>query len=172
VDLKAVVEAITYGCLAKSYLGDRLMTTASAYKRSIKQLLLRTVCLCLLMVTAWVSFDAPAAQAVGSQRAGEVMNRRAAAELDRKAGEGTSDKVGGAIDSATGKVRRGIGEAKDEMDDSSHFRDKVKGEGYELRGEMKRDIGNAKSAAADAKEDLKENAADLKESVKDFFNRD
>ncbi len=136
--------------------------------------------LCCLMVTAviasglFVSY-APSAMAVGSEAAADVVNSRAAAELDRMSGEGTSDQLEGAIKETTGKAKRGIDRMTGDMDDS--VGDKLNSAGRrldgatdEMSGKIQSDVGRAKRAASDAGDDVEDATGGFVESVKDFFN--
>ena len=87
-------------------------------KRSLKQLALsqlavRTVCLLMVTVIAIGGVWSPTAMAVGSQKAADVVNERAAAELDRVSGAGTSDKLGGTVQETVGKAKRGAANLTD-----------------------------------------------------------
>ncbi len=136
--------------------------------------------LCCLMVTAaiasglFVSY-VPSAMAVGSDAAADVVNSRAAAELDRMSGEGTSDQLGGAIKETTGKAKRGIGRITGETDDSvgdklDSAARRLDGATDEVGGKIQSDVGRAKRAASDAGDDAKDATGGFVESVKDFFN--
>ncbi|MEO0647158.1 MAG: hypothetical protein AAFZ17_13535 [Cyanobacteria bacterium J06650_10] len=103
----------------------------------------------MLMVTVaiWTGIAVPHAQAdsigVGSQKAADVVRQRAASELDRMAGAGTSDQIEGAVQDA-------IGQTTDDTLD-------------QVKGKVKRDIGKLKGAAADAEESIED-------AVKDFLD--
>ena len=145
------------------------------YRKLLKRLAVRTVCLAMVVVAVWGGAWMPSAIAVGSQAAADVVNERASAELDRMAGAGTSDQLEGAAQKTVGKVKRGVGEVTGQVDDS--FSGKVDsatqqagGAADELKGKVKRDVGRAKGAAADAGEEAKDTAGGVVESIKDFFN--
>ncbi len=125
---------------------------------------------CLMLATVvFFGTSVSAASAVGSQAAADVVNERAAAELDRSIGAGTSDQLEGAVDSTVGKVKRGIGEAKDAVDADSAA-DKLGGTADQLKGKAKRSVGQAKGAAADAADDAEDTAGGVIESIKEFFD--
>lgn len=145
------------------------------YRRLLKRLTVRAVCLAMIAVAVWGGAWMPSAIAVGSQSAAAVENGRAAAELDRMAGAGTSDQLEGAAQKTVGKMKRGVGEVTGRTDDSLSGKfdsaaQKAEGATDEFAGKVKRDVGRAKGAAADAGDDLEDNAGGVVESIKDFFN--
>ncbi len=151
------------------------MTEFSRYLRLLKRLTVRTVCLAMVAVAVWGGGWMPSAIAVGSQAAADVANERAAAELDRMAGAGTSDQLEGATQKTVGKFKRGVGEVTGQADDSFSGKldstaQKAEGATDELKGAVKRDVGRAKGAAAEAGDDIKDTAGGVVESIKDFFN--
>ncbi len=135
---------------------------------TLKQWFVRAACLVMVAVAVFGS-SASMAYAVGSQAAADVVSERAAAELDRVSGAGTSDQLEGAVDSTVGKVKRNIGKAEDSLDLDSTT-DKLDGATDRLKGKVKTDIGRAKSATADAADDVEDSAGGVVESIKDFFN--
>jgi len=115
----------------------------------------------------------PTAMAVGSQKAADVVNERAAAELDRVSGAGTSDKLGGTVQETVGKAKRGAANLTDGFDNSlgdklDSAANKLDGATDEVAGKVKRDVGKAKGAAANAADDVEETSKGFVESVKDF----
>ncbi len=114
-------------------------------KQSLQQRIKRVAVrmACFLMVSAAVFGGAgitagmPSALAVGSEAAGEVVNERAAAELDRMAGAGTSDKLSGVVDETVGKAKRGVADIKDTLDIDTTGA-KLEGAADELKGKAKR----------------------------------
>lgn len=143
----------------------------TALKKSIaklKQLAVYAACLAILVSGVWGSVWVSDAHAVGSEKAGEIMNERAARELDRVAGEGTSDRLEGAVDGAVGTVKRSASEIGDlDVDQAAR---KLDGAADELKGKVKRDVGRAKAAAADAGEELEDTSEGIVESIKEFFD--
>ncbi len=135
---------------------------------TLKQWFVRTACLAMVTVAVFGGL-VPTAYAVGSQAAADVINERAAAELDRVSGAGTSDQLEGAVDSTVGKAKRSIGRAEDSVDLNSAA-DRLDGATDQLKGKVKSDIGQAKGATADAAEDVEDAAGGVVESIKDFFN--
>lgn len=124
----------------------------SGPRRQLKQIVVRTACLLMVSAAVWsgagLLLGMPSALAVGSEAAGEVVNERAAAELDRVAGAGTSDKLGGAVQETVGKVKRGAADLKDTLDIDTAGT-KLEGTADELKGKAKRgaaDIGDALGA--------------------------
>ncbi len=144
------------------------MINVNQYRQRLRRLAVRAVCLVMVSMAVWSGAWVPGAMAVGSQKAGEVMNARAAAELDRMAGEGTSDQLEGAVQETTGKMKRGVGEATGQFRGTT---DQAEGAADQLKGSIKRDVGKAKGAAADAGDDIQDKADGVVESIKDFFDR-
>jgi uncharacterized protein YjbJ (UPF0337 family) len=138
--------------------------------RRVRRFFIYAVCLAMVSMTVWGTALTPSAVAagVGSQSAADVVNSRAAAELDRVSGEGTSDKLEGAAQETAGKVKRGISRVGDDVNGATNQLD---GSADQLEGKVKRDVGRAKGAAADAGEDIKEGADGVVESIKSFFNK-
>ncbi|EDX84566.1 hypothetical protein S7335_2263 [Synechococcus sp. PCC 7335] len=135
---------------------------------ALRQWFFRAACLVMVTIAIFGSSVA-SAYAVGSQAAADVVNERAAAELDRVAGAGASDQVEGAVDSAVGTIKRGVGATKDSLDMDSAA-NKIDGATDQLEGKVKRDIGRTKGAAADAADDVEDATGGVVESIKDFFN--
>lgn len=151
------------------------MVAFNQYRQKLKVLAVRAACLIMVTVAVWGGAWVPGAAAVGSEKAGAVMNERAAAELDRMSGEGTSDQLKGAVQDTVGKAKRGVARATDGLDDSlsgklDNTSDRMDGAADELKGEANRNIGKAKGAAADASDDAKDKAQGIVESIKDFFD--
>lgn len=144
------------------------MVNVNQYRQQLRRLAVRAICLVMVSMAVWSGAWVPGAMALGSQKAGEVMNARAAAELDRMAGEGTSDQLEGTVQETTGKIKRGVGEATGQFEGTT---DQVEGAGDQLKGSIKRDVGKAKGAAADAGDDIQDTADGVVESIKDFFDR-
>lgn len=145
------------------------MVSLEKGKAVVKSWVVRAFCLALVTIAVWSGAVVPTANAVGSKEAAAVVNDRAAAELDRVAGAGTSDELEGAVDSAVGKTKRGIGQAKDSLDIDSAT-DKLDGATDELQGKLKRDVGRAKGAADDLGDDLEESTNGIIDSIKDLFD--
>ncbi|MGB3298090.1 MAG: hypothetical protein WBA76_07460 [Phormidesmis sp.] len=151
------------------------MATFNQYRQKLKALAVRSLCLMMVTVAVWGGAWVPNATAVGSEKAGAIMNERAAAELDRMSGAGTSDQFEGAVQNATGKAKRGAARVTGELDDSlgdklGTAKDRMGGAADELKGNVKRDVGRAKGAAADAGDDVEDKATGVVESIKDFFD--
>lgn len=151
------------------------MTAFNQYRQKLKSLAVRSLCLLMITVAVWGGAWVPGATAVGSEKAGAIMNERAAAELDRMSGEGTSDQLEGAVQNAAGKAKRGVARVTGELDNSAGDRldtatDRMGGAADELKGNAKRDVGRAKGAASDAGDDAEGKGKGVVESIKDFFN--
>lgn len=136
-------------------------------------------CLLLLTVATWGSAYVPTAVAdsvgVGSQKAADIMQERAANELDRMAGKGSSDRVEGALEGAAGKAQRGIGRAKGELNDGlgdqlESAADRVEGAANQLKGKLKRDTGRVKGKVSDLGDDIEEAAENAVDSIKETFD--
>ena len=151
------------------------MVAFNQYSQKLKALAVRALCLVMVAVAVWGGAWVPSAAAVGSEEAGAVMNERAAAELDRMSGEGTSDQLKGTMQDTVGKTKRGVARVTDGLDDSLGGRvdnatDRMGGAADELKGKVNRGIGRAKGAAADANDEAEDKAEGVVESIKDFFN--
>ena len=144
------------------------MAVLNRRSNALKQWLFRAACV-LMVTVAVLSASVSQAYAVGSQAAADVVNERAAAELDRVAGDGAANQVEGAVDGAVGTVKRGVGATKDALDIDSSA-DKVDGATDQLKGKVKRDIGQTQGAAAEAADDVEDTADGVFDSIKDFFN--
>ncbi len=151
------------------------MVAFNQYRQKLKALAMRAACLIMVTVAVWGGAWVPGAAAVGSEKAGAVMNERAAAELDRMSGEGTSDQLKGAVQENVGKAKRGVARVTDGLDDSLGDKadtatDRMSGAADELKGKVNRDIGKAKGAAADASDKAEDKGEGIVESIKDFFD--
>ena len=144
--------------------------------KKLRQVAARVACLLMVTVAVWGGAWSPgamqSAMAVGSEAAGAVVNERAAAELDRVAGAGTSDQLEGAVQGAVGSVKRGAADLSDKIDgaDLDSLGNRLDGATDELAGKVKRDVGRTKSAADDLGDDVEESAEGFVESIKDFFD--
>lgn len=151
-----------------------MIVVFNRYYALLKRWAVRLACL-LMAVGVVFGSSMNVAMAMGSDSAASVINSRAAAELDRVAGSGTSDQLEGTVDGTVGKIKRSIGEVKGQLDDSlggqaDSFSDRLEGRADELKGKAKRDIGRVKGAGADLADDADDAANSVVESVKDFFN--
>lgn len=152
-----------------------MMPIISQYRKAVRRLAVRAFCLAMVTLAVWSGACVPGAMAVGSEKAGAVVSERAAAELDRVAGSGTSDFVEGAAQGVAGKAQRDIGGVKDQFSDSPSNQvdsatDRLGGAANQVTGKVKRDVGRAKGAAADTADDIEDGAEGVVESIKDFFN--
>lgn len=131
-----------------------MAATGRSYLQRIRAWAFRCVCLLAVTLTVWAGAGIPSAQAdsvgVGSEKAADIMRDRAASELDRMAGEGTSDQLEGAVQGSVGK-------ATDNTVDQA-------------KGKVKRDIGRLKGAAADAEDSLEDAAKGAANAVKDLLD--
>ncbi len=143
------------------------MINVNQYRQRLRRLAVRAACLVMVSMAVWSGAWVPGAMA-DSSKAGEVMSARATAELDRMAGEGTSDRLEGAVQETTGRIKRGVGEATGQFEGTT---DQMEGAADQVKGGIKRDVGRAKGAAADAGDDIQDTADGVVESIKDFFDR-
>ena len=150
-------------------MGVSEMVHFKASKATLKNFVVRAFCLMMVTIAVLSAVAVPAANAVGSKDAAAVVNERAAAELDKFAGAGTSDQLEGAVDSVTGKAKRDIGRVKDGLDLDSTS-DKLDGATDSLKGKVKRDVGRTKSAAEDLGDDIEDSANSVVDSIKDLFD--
>ena len=133
-------------------------------RRQLKKVAIRAICLLMVTAAVWSGGWVQSANAVGSEKAAEIMQDRAAAEVDRMAGKGTVDEYTGAAKATAGKAQRGLGNATDDMGIQ------LDGAGKELKGKVQRDLGRAKGKAADLGEDIEDSADSVVDSIKDFFD--
>ena len=109
------------------------MAKFDQYRRLLKRFAIRAVCLFMVAAAVWGGGWVPNAHAVGSERAAEIMQNRAAAELDRMAGN------------------------KSEIDPDVDL-DKA---GRELKGKVNSDVRKTKSKAAKLGDDVEDAAGNL-----------
>lgn len=136
--------------------------------KKLRKIAVYVTCFAMLLAGTWGSVWVSSANAVGSERAGEIVNERAANEVDRMVGEGTSDKIEGAVDGAVGTLKRKASDVGDLNVDKAAR--KLDGAADEAKGKVKRDVGRAKAAAAEANDDLEEASEGIVESIKEFFD--
>ena len=67
------------------------MAKFNQYRHQLKRFVVKAVCLLMVAATVWGGGWVPSANAVGSEKAAEIMQDRAAAELDRMGGEKSDD---------------------------------------------------------------------------------
>ncbi|MGD1896463.1 MAG: hypothetical protein ACFB16_05850 [Phormidesmis sp.] len=116
---------------------------------SLRNWVVRCVCMWLVAVAVWGTASVPAATAdsvgVGSEKAAEIMRDRAAAELDRMADGDVSDS----IENAASNLESAADKAK---------------------SKVKRDISRTKDAAANVGDDLEDSAKSALDTVKDLID--
>lgn len=140
------------------------------YFRQAKQLALRAACLLMMIVAVWSSTFTTPAYAAGSTKAADIINERAATELDSVVGAGTSDQLEGAVEGVVGKAKRGIGRVSGDLNDLDAVGKRLDGAADEIEGKVKRDIGRTKSAVDDIGDDLEDEADGFVESLKSLFD--
>lgn len=148
------------------------MVHLDMFFQRLKRFSAHVVCLAIVTVTvvggAWVpNAQAANVQTLGSEDAAAIVNDRAATELDRTLGAGTSDQLEGLVDSTAGKVKRDIGRIGGDLDKAVN---QIDGATDQLKGKVERDIGRAKSAADDASNDIEDVGEGIVESIKNFFD--
>jgi len=90
----------------------------------------------------------------------DIAMPRAANEVDRVVGEGTSAQIEGKVQSDIGTVKRSVGEVSGQ----------VEGVADQIEGKVKGDIGRTQDAAEDIKDDAEDAAEGFVDSVKELFN--
>ncbi|MEM6596728.1 MAG: hypothetical protein AAF810_17890 [Cyanobacteria bacterium P01_D01_bin.36] len=137
-------------------------------RQRLKRLSVRAVCLLWVVIAIWGAAWVPQANAdsvgVGSEKAAAIVRERAANELDRVAGQGSSDFIEGIAQESLGKAKRKVGQLTDDVDSS------VDGAADQLEGSLKRDVGSLKNKAENIGDDLGDAAEDALDSVRDFFD--
>ncbi len=136
------------------------MVNFNQYRRQFKRFVVKAVCLVMVAATVWGGGWVSSANAVGSEKAAEIMQDRAAAELDRMAGEKSDDVFKEAARST----------AKNGGTDAFNSGSDLDEAGRKLKGNVKQDARKAKSKAADIGEGIEEAAGNVVDSVKDLFN--
>lgn len=146
------------------------MLNTKLYRDRLSKWTKRVICVAMMAVAVWGVVLTPVASAVGSQAAADVVSDRAATELDRVAGAGTSDQLEGAARDVVGKAKRDVGRVQDKVDDLDGLGNRVEGAADSVRGKVQRDVGRTKSAASDLGDDVEDKANSLVDSVKDLFD--
>lgn len=136
------------------------MANFNQYRHQLKRFAVKAVCLIMVAVAVWGSGWVPSANAVGSEKAAEIMQGRAAAELDRMAGEKSDDVFKEAARNTAKTGGTDAFNAGSDLDEA----------GRKLKGSAKRDVRKAKSKAADIGDDIEDAAGNVVDSVKDLFN--
>lgn len=140
------------------------MTNFNRYRDQLKRFVVRAACLLMIAATVWGGGWVPSANAVGSEKAAEIMQDRAGAELDRMAGEKSDDVRKEAARNTAKTGGTDAFNADSDLDEA----------GRKLKGNVKRDVrkatSKAKSKAADIGDDIEDTADSLVDSVKDLFN--
>ena len=119
----------------------------------------KTVCLSFLAVVLFNGVLVPSAIAMPTNSADIAMSR-AADELDRVVGEGTSDQIEGKVQRDIGTVERNVGKVTGQLE----------GAAKQVEGKVKGDIGRTQAATENARNDAEDAAEGFVESVKDLFD--
>ena len=119
----------------------------------------KTLCLGLLAAVLLNVTVVSSAIAMPSDSADIAMSR-AAEELDRVAGDGTSAQVEGKVQRDIGTVKRSVGKATGQ----------VEGAADQVKGKVKGDIGRTQDAAEDVRDNAEDAADGFVDSVKDLFD--
>ncbi|PZO10360.1 MAG: hypothetical protein DCF25_20645 [Leptolyngbya foveolarum] len=136
------------------------MANFNQYRHQLKRFAVKAVCLLMLAATVWGGGWVSSANAVGSEKAAEIMQDRAASELDRMAGEKSDDVLKEAARNTAKTGGTDAFNAGSDLDEA----------GRKLKGSVKRDARKAKSKAADIGDDIEDAAGSVMDSVKDLFN--
>lgn len=118
------------------------MAKFDQYRHLLKRFAIKALCLFMVAAAVWGGGLVPSAHAVGSERAAEIMQNRAAAELDRMAGDKSAINSDIDLDKA----------------------------GKELKSKVKSDVRKTKSKAAQLGDDVEDAAGNIVDSVKDLLN--
>lgn len=136
------------------------MAKFDQYRHQLKRFAVRAICLVMVAATVWGGGWVPSASAVGSEKAAEIMQERAARELDRMAGEKSDDVLKEAARNTARNGGRDTFDADLDLDEA----------GRKLKGDVKRGASKARSKAARLGEDLEDAADSAVDSVKDLFD--
>ncbi|MEO0456355.1 MAG: CsbD family protein [Cyanobacteria bacterium P01_A01_bin.114] len=120
----------------------------------------RTVFCVLIATCVLVGGAYPSAIAAPTDST-DIALSRAANELDRVAGEGTSDMIQGKAQKDLGTVKRNVGEVTGQ----------VEGAAEQVKGRAQQDLGRTKGAIEDAGDDVEEATDSFVDSVKDLFGQ-
>ncbi|MGB3767314.1 MAG: hypothetical protein WA947_12205 [Phormidesmis sp.] len=136
------------------------MAKFNQYRHQLKRFVVQAVCLLMVAATVWGGGWVPSANAVGSEKAAEIMQDRAAAELDRMGGEKSDDVLKEAARSTARTGGTSTFDADSDLDEA----------GQKLKSDAKRNVRKAKSKAAELGDDVGDAADNIVDSVKDLFN--
>ena len=127
----------------------------------LTQLLKKTAQLmCLSLLTVLLSGTLMQSAIAMPNAAADTVASRAADELDRVAGEGTSAQIEGKVKSDIGTVERNVGKVTGQ----------VEGAAKQIEGKVKSDIGRTQDATEDAREAAEDAGKGFVDSVKDLFD--
>lgn len=132
----------------------KLSTAAKKFKQ-ILCISIAAFMLCSGMFLGW------APSAVAGEKAADIAQSRASKALDRVAGDGTANELGGQVKEGIGKVQRQFGDASDE----------VTGATKQVTGKVQKDIGKTQGAIEDTADSAEDTAEGIVDSVKDFFGQ-
>lgn len=140
------------------------MVKLDQYRHRLKRFAIKAACLLMVAATVWGGGWVPSANAVGSEKAASIMQDRAAAELDRMAGQKSDDVLKEAARStAKNSGLKSIGNDLDtdlDLDEA----------GRKLKGKVERDVRRTKSKAAELGGDVEDAADSVVDSVKDLLD--
>lgn len=120
----------------------------------------RTVLCAAIAACVLVGGLQPSAIAAPNEAA-DIALSRAANEVDRVAGEGTSDMIKGKAEKDLGTVKRGLGEVTGQAE----------GAADQIKGRARQDLGRTKSAVDEAGNTVEDATDSFVDSVKDLFNQ-
>ena len=115
--------------------------------------------LCLSLLAVVILNGVFVADAIAND-ATNITISRAADEVDRVVGEGTSAQIEGKVKRDIGTVERGVGKVTGQ----------VEGAAKQVEGKVKGDIGRTQAAAEDVREDAEDTTESFIDSVKDLFD--
>lgn len=93
--------------------------------------------------------------------AADIAMSRAVNELDRVAGEGTSDMIKGKAEKDLGTFKRGLGEVTGQAEGATE----------QIKGRARQDLGRTKSAVDEAGDTVEDATDNFVDSIKDLFGQ-
>ena len=126
----------------------------------------KAVCLSLLAIVLLNGMVVPGAIAMPNDAADIAMSR-AADELDRVVGEGTSDQIEGKVQRDIGTVERSVGKVTGQVEGATK---QVEGAAKQVEGKLKSDIGRTQAATEEARDTVENAAEGFIDLVKELFD--
>ncbi|MBE9069804.1 CsbD family protein [Leptolyngbya cf. ectocarpi LEGE 11479] len=119
----------------------------------------KALCLSLLAAVLLNVVAVPGAIALGTDSTDIAMSR-AADEVDRVVGEGTSNQIEGKVQRDIGNVKQSVGKVTGQIEGATD----------QVKGKVKSDIGRTQAAADDAGDAAEDATEGFIDSVKDLFD--